>query len=97
MHRLSRVRLRLVPAFLVSATVPSCRASTVSKTAAGNDANLVVIGGGSGGLACAREAAKLRASVVVVDAVRPSPRGTTWGLGGKCTLCARLHLWSASA
>lgn len=46
------------------------------------DADLVVIGGGSGGLACAREASKLGASVVVLDAVTPSPLGTTWGLGG---------------
>ena len=44
--------------------------------------DMVVIGGGSGGLACAREAAKLGRSAVVIDAVTPSPRGTTWGLGG---------------
>ena len=48
----------------------------------GYEADLVVIGGGSGGLACAREAARLGASVVVLDAVSPSPQGTTWGLGG---------------
>ena len=45
---------------------------------------LLVIGGGSGGLACAKEAAKLGASVCVADFVRPSPRGTKWGLGGTC-------------
>ena len=44
---------------------------------------LLVIGGGSGGLACAKEAAKLGASVCVADFVRPSPRGTKWGLGTK--------------
>ena len=34
--------------------------------------------------ACAKEAAKLGASVCVADFVRPSPRGTKWGLGGTC-------------
>ncbi len=43
---------------------------------------MTVIGGGSGGLACAREAARLGAKVVVIDGVTPSPRGTKWGLGG---------------
>ncbi len=55
----------------------------------GYDADLVVIGGGSGGLACAREAARLGASVVVLDAVSPSPQGTTWGLGGELASVVR--------
>ncbi|KAM5262398.1 thioredoxin reductase 2, mitochondrial isoform 2-T2 [Ctenodactylus gundi] len=46
--------------------------------------NLLVIGGGSGGLACAKEAAQLGRKVAVVDYVEPSPRGTQWGLGGTC-------------
>ncbi|CAL8117938.1 unnamed protein product [Orchesella dallaii] len=46
--------------------------------------DLIVIGGGSGGLACAREAAKLKAKVAICDVVTPSPKGTTWGLGGTC-------------
>ncbi len=46
--------------------------------------DVVVVGGGSGGLACVREAARLGAKAAVVDAVSPSPRGTTWGLGGTC-------------
>ncbi|XP_075220211.1 thioredoxin reductase 1 isoform X2 [Lycorma delicatula] len=47
--------------------------------------DLVVIGGGSGGLACAKEAAtKYNQNVVVFDYVTPSPQGTTWGLGGTC-------------
>jgi thioredoxin reductase (NADPH) len=45
---------------------------------------LIVIGGGSGGLACAKEAQKLGARVAVLDFVKPSPHGTTWGLGGTC-------------
>lgn len=46
--------------------------------------DLVVIGGGSGGLACSKAAAALGARVAVLDFVQPSPQGTTWGLGGTC-------------
>ncbi|XP_049721144.1 thioredoxin reductase 2, mitochondrial isoform X2 [Elephas maximus indicus] len=46
--------------------------------------DLLVIGGGSGGLACAKEAAQWGRKVAVVDYVEPSPRGTRWGLGGTC-------------
>ncbi|KAK9890644.1 hypothetical protein WA026_012004 [Henosepilachna vigintioctopunctata] len=46
--------------------------------------DLVVIGGGSGGLAAAKEATTLGAKVAVLDYVSPSPRGTKWGLGGTC-------------
>jgi thioredoxin reductase (NADPH) len=48
------------------------------------DYDLVVIGGGSGGLACAKEAAGFGARVAVLDYVTPSPKGSTWGLGGTC-------------
>ncbi|XP_047674952.1 thioredoxin reductase 2, tandem duplicate 2 [Tachysurus fulvidraco] len=48
------------------------------------DYDLVVIGGGSGGLACSKEAAQLGQSVAVLDYVEPSERGTTWGIGGTC-------------
>ncbi|XP_047099396.1 thioredoxin reductase 1, cytoplasmic-like [Schistocerca piceifrons] len=47
--------------------------------------DLVVIGGGSGGLAAASEAAELGRKVALCDYVKPSPRGTTWGLGGTCS------------
>lgn len=43
-----------------------------------------VIGGGSGGLASAKEAASLGAKVAVFDYVKPSTQGTRWGLGGTC-------------
>ena len=43
-----------------------------------------VIGGGSGGLASAKEAASLGAKVALADFVSPSPKGSTWGLGGTC-------------
>ena len=52
--------------------------------------DLFVIGGGSGGLACAKKASKLLGQsdagpkVAVCDFVKPSPPGTTWGLGGTC-------------
>mmetsp|Transcript_45129 Transcript_45129/g.51842 ORF Transcript_45129/g.51842 Transcript_45129/m.51842 type:complete len:508 (+) Transcript_45129:230-1753(+) len=48
------------------------------------DYDLIVIGGGSGGLACGKEAAELGAKVALLDYVKPSPAGTTWGLGGTC-------------
>jgi thioredoxin reductase (NADPH) len=46
--------------------------------------DLVVIGGGSGGLSTAKNAAELGAKVAVLDYVVPTPIGTTWGLGGTC-------------
>jgi len=48
------------------------------------DYDIVVIGGGSGGLAASKEAAQLGKKVAVCDFVKPSPAGTTWGLGGTC-------------
>ena len=48
------------------------------------DYDLVVIGGGSGGLAASKEAASLGKKVAVLDFVKPSPAGSTWGLGGTC-------------
>lgn len=48
------------------------------------DYDLFVIGGGSGGLSCAKKAAKLGAKVALADFVQPSPLGTKWGLGGTC-------------
>jgi hypothetical protein len=46
--------------------------------------DLVVIGGGSGGLAASKEAARLGAKVAVLDFVKPTPYGSKWGLGGTC-------------
>lgn len=48
------------------------------------DFDLVVLGGGSGGLAASKEAAALGAKVAVLDYVTPSPAGAKWGLGGTC-------------
>jgi len=46
--------------------------------------DLFVIGGGSGGLSCARNAAAHGAKVGLADFVKPTPVGTKWGLGGTC-------------
>ncbi|XP_030004140.1 thioredoxin reductase 1, cytoplasmic-like [Sphaeramia orbicularis] len=48
----------------------------------GFDFDLLVIGGGSGGLAVAKEAAGLRRKVLILDLAAPSTRGTQRELGG---------------
>jgi len=48
------------------------------------DYDLIVIGGGSGGMSCAKEASVNGAKVALFDFVKPSTQGTTWGLGGTC-------------
>ncbi len=63
---------------------PKQAAVDFSMTDASYEYDLVVIGGGSGGLAAAKSAAELGASVLLADYVKPSPAGSTWGLGGTC-------------
>jgi thioredoxin reductase (NADPH) len=46
--------------------------------------DFAVIGGGSGGLAAAKEASRAGAKVVLFDYVTKSPHGTQWGFGGTC-------------
>lgn len=46
--------------------------------------DVVAIGGGSGGIAFSKRAARLGANVAMLDFVKPSPYGTKWGLGGTC-------------
>jgi thioredoxin/glutathione reductase (selenoprotein) len=48
------------------------------------DFDFFVIGGGSGGLAAAKAAATLGAKTGLADFVKPSPAGTSYGLGGTC-------------
>jgi thioredoxin reductase (NADPH) len=50
----------------------------------GFDYDVIVIGGGSGGISAAKEAAVLGANVCLFDYVKPSPQGSRWGLGGTC-------------
>eukprot|EP00049_Salpingoeca_infusionum_P011480 m.199419 g.199419 ORF g.199419 m.199419 type:complete len:520 (+) comp14943_c0_seq1:358-1917(+) len=77
--------------------LPTSKAQTVSMDQGADDGateeagpshgfeyDLVVIGGGSGGLACSKKAADLGKKVAVLDFVKPSPQGSTWGLGGTC-------------
>ncbi|KAK7063284.1 thioredoxin reductase [Halocaridina rubra] len=56
----------------------------INKSDHNYDYDMIVIGGGSGGLAASKEAANLGAKVAVCDFVTPTPKGTTWGLGGTC-------------
>lgn len=46
--------------------------------------DLFVIGGGSGGISAARFAAECGKKVALADFVKPTPIGTSWGLGGTC-------------
>lgn len=48
------------------------------------DYDYVVIGGGPGGMASAKEAAAHGARVLLFDYVKPSSQGTKWGIGGTC-------------
>ncbi|XP_074106205.1 thioredoxin reductase 1 isoform X1 [Cotesia typhae] len=74
-----RVPLSKNTPVFVNRTFVACFSSTTKY-----QYDLVVIGGGSGGLAAAKEAVELGAKVAVLDYVTPSPRGSKWGLGGTC-------------
>lgn len=69
---------------MLSLLLACSSANTAPAATAQYDYDLFVIGGGSGGLACAKEAAALGARVGLADYVRPSPKGSRWGLGGTC-------------
>ena len=62
----------------------------------GYDYDLVVIGGGSGGMAAAKEATRFGAKVACLDFVKPSPAGSTWGLGTQIVRNKNLALFCAS-
>ncbi|XP_054935394.1 thioredoxin reductase 3 isoform X3 [Physeter macrocephalus] len=49
-----------------------------------HDYDLIVIGGGSGGLSCAQEAAVLGRRVMALGFVVAPAQGPSWGLGGTC-------------
>ena len=61
----------------------------------GYDYDLVVIGGGSGGMAAAKEATRFGATVACLDFVKPSPAGSTWGLGTLIVVCFDITLLCA--
>ncbi|KAH9257624.1 hypothetical protein BASA81_004073 [Batrachochytrium salamandrivorans] len=49
------------------------------------ECDVLVVGGGSGGLACAQATSKVVGSVIICDYVRPSDtKQTVWGFGGTC-------------
>ena len=56
----------------------------VSQDAVQYEYDVFVIGGGSGGVACANAAAAYGKRVALADFVSPTPIGTKWGLGGTC-------------
>ena len=48
--------------------------------------DVVILGGGTGGISFAKEATAQGVSVALLDYVSPSPtKGSVWGLGGTCT------------
>jgi thioredoxin/glutathione reductase (selenoprotein) len=62
-------------------------ATTIRRTMSSShqyDYDLVVIGGGSGGLQLSKVSADLGAKVALLDFVKPSTQGSEWGLGGTC-------------
>jgi len=67
-----------------NAPVPAIPKKVEESKETSYDFDLVVIGGGSGGLSAGKEAAELGAKVALLDFVKPSPQGTSWGLGGTC-------------
>ena len=52
--------------------------SNMEYTSSSFDYDLIVIGGGSGGLAASKQASQLGAKVALFDFVKPSSQGTTW-------------------
>jgi len=63
---------------------PSPWADTEEDEKHSYDWDMIVIGGGSGGIAAAKEAGDLGAKVLLLDYVAPTPVGTSWGIGGTC-------------
>lgn len=56
----------------------------LSSLASSSHFDLIVIGGGSGGLSAAKTAVSYGKKVALFDFVQPTPQGTSWGIGGTC-------------
>jgi len=80
-----------MPALAIKLRTTNASLTTLGQTVRfGKDDNemrefdVVVIGGGTGGVVCASDAADAGLKVAVVNYVEASPHGTTWGIGGTC-------------
>ena len=67
-----------------STTIPTKAKKVVNIVNKTNWYDLIVIGGGSAGIATAVEASKYNKKIAVFDYVKPTPHNTKWGLGGTC-------------
>lgn len=81
----SAVQLHAVtPAASISTVHSYAVTSEATSSGVHYDFDLVIIGGGSAGLSCAKEAAALGAKTAVVNQVHATPNGSKFGLGGTC-------------
>ena len=54
------------------------RSPDIEKSGPVQDYDLIIVGGGSAGIAAAREVGQFKLKVLVCDYVAPTPFGTTW-------------------
>lgn len=83
-HFLIATNLSILRTTSIEANFTSKRFFAMAPTTKSFDYDLIVIGGGSGGLAASKEAVALGKKVALLDFVTPTPKGTTWGIGGTC-------------
>ena len=69
---------------MVEANPSAMQVDEASQPSHNYEYDVFVIGGGSGGISCARNAATLGLRAGLADFVPPTPIGTKWGLGGTC-------------
>jgi len=78
------VRASSTAALNLAGFKPASKAPLAAKLTSKYENDVIVIGGGSGGLAAAREVAAMSGRAMLFDYVQPSPQGTKWGIGGTC-------------